>query len=62
MRHPIIKRRRHLVPDSVFEKAQKRTRDVADPDARLKSGGGAKYLLSAWLAANDRMISCFSAL
>jgi len=41
-----------IVPEEVFERAQARTRVLANSDRRLKSGGRAKYLLSGLLVCN----------
>ena len=38
-----------IVDDQLFERAQTRTRSLADGDSRLKSGGKAKYMLSGLL-------------
>ena len=38
-----------IIPDSLFEKAQSRTRGTSNGDARLKSGGKPRYLLSGLL-------------
>jgi hypothetical protein len=40
-------------PDAVFEKARQRTRDTTNDDARLKSGGKARYLLSGLLSCGQ---------
>jgi len=41
-----------IIPDTLFEQAQARTRVAANSDKRLKSGGKAKYLLSGLLICN----------
>ena len=38
-----------IISDELFEKAQKRSQDIANPDGRLKRGGKVKYLLSGLL-------------
>ena len=42
-----------VVPDELFEKAQRRSQSIANPDARLKRGGKVKYLLSGLLKCNE---------
>ena len=42
-----------IVSDEVFEKVQKRSQDVSNPDGRLKRGGKVKYLLSGLLKCDE---------
>jgi DNA invertase Pin-like site-specific DNA recombinase len=42
-----------VIPDAVFDAAQRRTRDGRSGNAKLKSGGRAKYLLSGLLRCGD---------
>lgn len=42
-----------IVSDSLFEAAQRRTRDTSNSHAKLKSGGRAKYLLSGLLRCSE---------
>jgi len=42
-----------IISDETFKKAQRRARDAANPDERLKCGGKPKYLLSGLLKCND---------
>ena len=42
-----------IIPDDLFEKAQKRSQDISNPDGRLKRGGKVKYLLSGLLKCDE---------
>ncbi len=41
-----------IISDETYERAQRRSRDIANPDKRLKRGGKVKYLLSGLLKCN----------
>ncbi len=42
-----------IVSHELFEKAQKRSQDISNPDGRLKHGGKVKYLLSGLLKCDE---------
>ena len=42
-----------IASDELFEKAQKRSQDISNPDGRLKRGGKVKYLLSGLLKCDE---------